>query len=203
MNKYFTVNDMVIHKINNKNIPLEHWSRKYEYAFALKYVKKNETVMYASFEHARPLEKYLKNNVKKVYDYTESVPDNSINTIFCIGYLQHEPKKEKMLKRLKIVLKNGGKIIITADYPKFKDEEFVKMVESVGLKFTGNKNYNNKDKDNIKGHYGGLRCYSAILKKNNEKNKTKKEITYKTKVIVPEETKLKKTKKEIKNRNGE
>jgi len=203
MNKYFTRHDEAIQQIGNHKIPNEHWSRKYEYAFALKFVKKNDTVMYAGFGHSRPLEEYLKANVKKLHDYTESVPDSSIDTIFCIGYLEHEPNKKPMLERFKRVIKNSGKIVITTDYPTLNDEDFVNLVNSVGLKFIGARGYNAKDIDNIQGSYGGLRCYCAVLKKDGgedeevieEQKEIKPEKDYEVKIIKPEATKEEKPKK--------
>jgi hypothetical protein len=195
MNKYFTKHDEAIQSIGNHKIPHEHWSRKHEYAFALKYVKKNDVVMYASFGHARPLEEYLRANVKQVHDCEESIPDNSIDTIFCIGYLEHEPNRKGMLERFKTVIKNSGKIVITADYPTLNDEDFVALVNAVGLKFIGARGYNARDNDNIQGHYGGLRCYCAVLKKDGgeyeefERDIKKLETEYEVKIIKPEETK--------------
>jgi hypothetical protein len=55
------------------------------------------------------------------------------------------------------------------------------MAINAGLEYVGSKNYEIDDEVTIKGDYGGLRCYTALLRK--------KIAPSETKVAEPKETK--------------
>ena len=193
MNKFFNENDVFITKIGNIPIHPKWWSRGYEFAFALDYIKKNEKVMYASGRHALPFKSYLKSKTKECIDFDEEkTTKGEIDKIFCISWLEHQPQKKEILQEFYNLLSKNGKVILTIDYPLVKPNEIVDIAQSTGFMPVGECNYNPLDKKNIKGEYLNLKCFSMILekKKTHSFKKEKEEKTrYKTKNIETYETK--------------
>jgi len=207
MNKFFTIHDKSIEYLNDFHIPPEWWSRRYEYKFAIDYLEKDDTILDAACGIEHPFKYYAASKVKKVIaiDKDERIKElenplnnlkmyhgditktdyveNTFNKIFCISVLEHLQGEElhEVLKEFYRVLKPTGKLILTCDYPLIKPEALFAIAESKGFIAKEPLEYNHKDKDNIKGQYGGLRCYSMVLEKeannNDEIEKLKEDLT--------------------------
>jgi ubiquinone/menaquinone biosynthesis C-methylase UbiE len=191
MNKFFTIHDESIEYLNDFHIPGEWWSRRYEYKFAIDYLEKDDTILDAACGIEHPFKFYSASKVKKVIaiDKNECIKDlqnpfnnlkmyhgditktdyveNTFDKIFCISVLEHLQGEElhEVLKEFYRVLKQTGKLILTCDYPLLKPDALFAIAETKGFIAKEPLEYSHKDKDNIKGQYGGLRCYSMVLEK--------------------------------------
>lgn len=198
MNKFFTTHDKSIEYLNDFHIPQEWWSRRYEYKFAIDYLEKDDTILDAACGIEHPFKTYAASICKKVVaiDKDERIEelaqtnpiknlklykgdltkleciDNAYNKVFCISVLEHLQGDvlHKVLEEFYRVLKPGGKLILTCDYPLIKPEALFAIAQEKGFITKEALEYDHKDKDNIKGQYGGLRCYSMVLEKESTNN---------------------------------
>lgn len=190
MNKYFTYEDKKIEKLNDFEIPKEWWSRFYEYAFALDFLKEGETILDVGCGIEHPFKFYAMNKVKKVVAIDKDSRINSLkreyrdsnlefvnadilnyksevkfDKIFCISVLEHTQSFliEKM-KNIKNLLSDKGRIIITCDSPILRAEKLIDIAKSINLKLVGKNEYESVE-NAIKSERYNLNCYSMILRK--------------------------------------
>lgn len=141
-NSYFKKSDSWTNEIQGYYIPLEWWSRVYEYPWALEFADKNMVVadMGCGWEQ-RPFKDMLSKKCEKVYavdqhweagklephdnmqfviaDFTKriaQIPDGNLGTIFCISVLEElGDKLEAALQEFYRCLRRGGLCVITCD----------------------------------------------------------------------------------------
>jgi hypothetical protein len=89
-------------------------------------------------------------------------------------------KADEVLSCFYDVLKDDGLLILTIDYPFLHPEHFQMKASLAGFEFVGAVDYEIDEENAIKGQYHGLKCYSALLRKN---------AGYTTKIEIPSETK--------------
>jgi len=208
LNKFIKTTDAKSQTIGKHKIPLEWWSRFYEYEWAKQFVVKNQNVLDAGCGIEHPFKYYLADMNCKVtaVDKDEAIKDlkyknttfiqtelkklsselpvNSFDTIFCISVLEHTKNGLKsILDGFNAILKDNGKIIITFDYPLMIPEEFYNILLQTNLRFDNQFNFETSKEDLI-GYYQNFRIFTAVLTKKN-----KNVAPTKTKVINEIETK--------------
>lgn len=144
-NAYFTTQDDSIREINGKMLPSDWWSRPYEYAFALQFVDKKQTIADMGCGWmGRPLTAELARRSKEVYgidadervldlerdepnlyyipmDFSDSEMDyfktGTFDAIYCISVLEDLSQDDRLgaLKNFRRLVTKTGKIIITMD----------------------------------------------------------------------------------------
>lgn len=152
------------------------WSRHYEYQWAYQWASPGETVvdmgygwMFRPFKNALakvsetiygvdlkpPSDSQLPDNfVPLVEDFTvgTSLPDNSMDKVFCISVLEDVQNVEQALQEFKRVVTPGGQIILTFDtphdpakgnpfYPGLRFDLMKYYVSNVGLRWVGGAEY--------------------------------------------------------------
>jgi 2-polyprenyl-3-methyl-5-hydroxy-6-metoxy-1,4-benzoquinol methylase len=193
MNRFLKETDKKINKLAGLEIPIEWWSRPYEYAFASDFIKQNEIVLDAGcgIEHPFKFELLNKNctvhaididenilNIKndkinfKVLnfkDLTKEYKFNFFDKIFCISVLEHDVDNlQNNLNNFYNVLKPNGLAIITIDYPILNYNYFIECVANSGFEFEGEVNYKISN-DVLCGYYMQLKVFTAVLKKPKKK----------------------------------
>lgn len=180
-NKFFTTDDEKLEKLDDFVIPKEWWSRPYEYAFASKFLKENETIVDAGCGIEHPFKHYAKNRVKKVYaiDRDERMDlfekeekiiyiksnlenfkiDEKVDKIFCISVLEHIQNPMPVIKNFAENLKENGQLILTVDFPLLRPELLHDMLKSAFA--IGKTKYKESEKDLYSELYN-LKCYSCI-----------------------------------------
>ena len=118
-----------------------------------------------------------------LYDLTKNSKENNLifsdemfDKIFCLSVLEEIKPQSKILDILKFfkqILKPDGYIVITCNYPFLLTEHFVNYVHGSELTFVSEADYT-INKNVLKGPYNGLKCFTAILEKNNREKKIKK-----------------------------
>jgi ubiquinone/menaquinone biosynthesis C-methylase UbiE len=186
MNKFFKITDDRLHVMDDFIVPEVWWSRPYEYAFANYFLESKDIILDAGCGIGHPFKFYAGKRVQKVYavDSNENIleniydsnvipivsdikdipiEDNTVDKVFCISVLEHiEEGKVEILKEFKRVLKDGGKVILTCDYPAVTPGEIISIAESVGLRSLGQLKYNPLDKSNINSSHE-IYCFSLVL----------------------------------------
>ena len=209
MNRFFTTDDVKKTKIAGMELPVEWWSRPYEYAWALQYANsKDDVVLDAGCGIEHPFKYELAKKCKVVHAvdsderietltgsktlefhkmYLENIrhkfPPKSFDRIFCISVLEHMVDKvDEILAGFYEVLTDDGLLILTVDYPFLTPEHLGMKALGAGFTFAGAVEYENVDDEKtIKGQYHGLKCYSAVLRK--------AVVIHDTKIDEPSETK--------------
>ena len=219
MNRYFTREDGNIGAIDNFRIPRVWWSRPYEYSFALSHVNEDDTVLDVGCGLEHPFKHALGNRCKKTVaidinplvtnikdenvefvcaDILDFKTDLKFNKIFIISTF--EETQDFMVEKFKnmvSILAEGGKVIITSDYPSLDPVKLIKYAKEAKLVPTTK--FNEVIPKNALYHSAyKLNCYNVILEvekkeipKKVEDRKTKVEKDYKTKVTKPKQTKNK------------
>lgn len=217
MNRFFKTDDERVNVIDGFKIPRVWWSRPYEYCFALEYVKETDTVLDVGCGLEHPFKHALGKRCKKVVaidtdKLIEGVKDDNVNfvcadildfksdikfdKIFIISTL--EQTQDYMIEKfenIESLLAEGGKVIITSDYPSLDPSKLIKYAKEAKLVPTSD--FNEEIPTNVLYHSAyKLNCYNVILErekiekpKKNEDRKTKVEKEYKTKVTKPKRTK--------------
>ncbi|MEN9327872.1 MAG: hypothetical protein RI947_680 [Candidatus Parcubacteria bacterium] len=96
---------------------------------------------------------------KKLYDKVliesaekMSLPDNSLEFVFCNSVIEHIPDNEAVLSEVSRTLKKGGIFVFTSPSDKFKEYLYLSnLLSSIGLGFLGNI-YKEK-RNNMLNHY--------------------------------------------------
>ena len=192
MNCFFNKTDNQIIKMDNFSIPIEWWSRTFEYYFASTFLDENDICIDAGCGINHPFKDFASNRVKKLYAIDSNIEilnfkdtdklihknldlrnlsndfeDNSIDKIFCISVLEHiKPQIPYILTEFNKVLKSNGLLILTFDYPTILPGEFIKMAYDAGFKPFGICDFVISDENIISSVYN-LRCFKILLQKDN------------------------------------
>lgn len=209
MNRFFTVEDKKVTHVDNFKIPRVWWSRPTEYAFAMDHVKEGETVLDVGCGLEHPFKHHLGKVCKKVValdtnplvtdikdDNVEFVcediltykTDLKFDKIFIISTLeQTQEYMVEKFKNMESMLADGGKIIITSDFPSLDYRKLLEYSSKAKLKPTSD--FNAEIPKNCLYHSTyKLNVYSVILER--EKVKTIKKVEdRKVKVDGPRKTK--------------
>jgi SAM-dependent methyltransferase len=192
INTFIKTKDNKSQTIGKHEIPLEWWSRGYEYEWAKQFVVKGHNVLDAGCGIEHPFKYYLadmgckvtavdKDEATKDLKYknttflqselknlSSELPVNSFDTIFCISVLEHIKSSLKLiLDGFNAILKNDGKVIITFDFPLLTPEELYEILLQTNLKFDGQFNFETSDKDLV-GYHQSYRVFKAVLVKKNK-----------------------------------
>ena len=184
MNKFFTVDDEKLNNLDDFKIPAEWWSRHYEYAFADKFLKKDEIIIDAGCGIEHPFKFYAAKRCKKVYaidrdkrletlekkENIEYICSNlelfklkeQVDKIFCISVLEHIPNPLPVIENFAKNIKEGGQLILTVDFPLLKPELLIDVLKS---KFTIGKYQYKESKNDLYSSLYGLKCYSLVAKR--------------------------------------
>lgn len=204
-NKFITTKDDKIEDtISGVKIPKEWWSRPYEYAFALKHLKKTDIIIdagcglehpfkwgaakickkvYAIDNDARILdldnsqyESHISVNMLKDIDRSGNIElihseiynncaKEKVDKIFCISVLEHMSPEliDLTIKNFSEMLKPGGQLILTMDYPAMQPNL---IVDKVKAHFDiGKTDYNEHDPNNLRMDLYGFMVFTLIGKK--------------------------------------
>lgn len=142
-NAYFRVTDPKVLNVAGFEIPQGHWSRFWEYRFAMDYAQPNTICadMGAGW-HYRPLHDYLAqhtgfcyavdhhkeildlppmtNGAFVVADFSKpitEIEEKSLDRIFCVSVLEELINYQDALSEFKRLLKDDGLIVLTCDMP--------------------------------------------------------------------------------------
>lgn len=185
-NRFFKKDDKKIDALGAFKIPPAWWSRGYEYAWAADKVKKSSVVMDAGCGIEHPFKWYLGDNCKEVYavdadlrllefpaeekikwyccDFTHAALSKlRVDDLFCISVLEHLKNPIEAVEMFREVLKAGGNLYLTIDYPLLMPAVLVNMLESNGFKIQGDTDFK-ESADDIVGP-GNLRTYYIHAKK--------------------------------------
>ena len=186
MNRYFKNSDEKIDKIGNFEIPVEWWSRGYEYKFAMDFLKSKDTILDVGCGIEHPFKDYAVNKVKKVVaiDKDERITElknkkieyvhddiltykteQKFDKIFVISTIEHtQTHIVHKLKNMRDLLEDKGRIIFTVDFPTLRPQKLMEYALKAKLKIDGDADYDNKE-DIIHSKRYNLNCYSMVLKK--------------------------------------
>lgn len=184
MNKFFTMDDEKLNSLDDFKIPAEWWSRYYEYSFADKFLKENETIIDAGCGIEHPFKFYAAKRCKKVYaidqdkrletlekkQNIEYICDNlesfklkeQVDKIFCISVLEHIQNPLPVIENFAKNMKEGAQLILTVDFPLLRPDLLVEMLKQKFI--IGKQNYKESEKDLYSNLYG-LKCYSLVAKR--------------------------------------
>ena len=172
-NDIFHIDDPHPAEFHGYPIPYGWWSRRYEYAWAAQWAGFGETVVDMGYGAThRPFKNFLCDHAEVVYgidarpseeaqlppnfvplveDFTAttSLPDNSMDQVYCLSVLEDTDHIDRALVEFKRVLTPGGLIVLTFDIP-YNDtkpehdlykgvnlDEFTGFVENAGLQSKG------------------------------------------------------------------
>jgi len=203
MNRYFTVDDAR----SNIEMPKSWWSRPTEYQFILDNIDKDDIVLDAGCGVEHPLKNHIKckklvciDKDKRIEeaghicaDILDFETDEKFDKIILCGVL--EETQDYLIEKftnLRKLLKNDGKIIITATYPIITPSKILEFAHMEKLEPTSQ--FNEEKGNNLLQHSTyNYNCFNVILEgqKNAkvEDRKTKVEKGYKTKVEAVGRTK--------------
>lgn len=214
--KFFYGDDERFDSLDGFELPSDWWSRPHEYAWASKFLKDDEIIIDAGCGTNHPFKDYAAARVKKIFaiDKDPAIKQfndtdtlmhvhsdickldgdfapKSIDKVFCISVLEHMYPVNIVdaLKQFKTVLKDDGQIILTMDYPYLMPETLISLVNDAGLCFAGSVDYDFDKHKAIKGSYGNLKCYRAVLCKPEDETETKPVAPKETKPVKPKKTK--------------
>lgn len=217
MNRFFNKDDNKVEFVGDFKIPRVWWSRPYEYAFALNHVKDTDTVLDVGCGMEHPFKHELGRICKKVVaidtnplvtdikddnvefvcaDILDFKTDLKFDKIFVISTLeQTQDYMIEKFKNMESLLAEGGKIIITSDYPSLDPMKIIKYAKEAKLEPTSdfdeeipsNGVYHSTYKLNVYGLI--LEREKTVKKEKVEDRKTKVEKEYKTKVEKPKRIK--------------
>jgi ubiquinone/menaquinone biosynthesis C-methylase UbiE len=184
VNGFFKKTDEHIESLCHMQLYLElFWSRRYEYPFALKFAEKDDVVLDAACGTYHPLKLALSDICKT---YACDIADAEVNDriiftkcdiaampyqeamfdkVFCISSLEHMNLTtiQAAVSEFRRVLKPGGKLIVTIDYPTLEPKLLLSMLNEAGFD-TGESDF---DRENavISAYYGNLLCYHIFAVK--------------------------------------
>lgn len=182
MNGFFKISDECLEKLGKTVMTTRrYWSRKYEYAFAIKFAEKNDVVLDAACGTFHPL-KFALAEICKTYAcdledahinekiiFTKcniaSMPyeDAMFDKVFCISALEHMNLKTITAGVCEFmrVLKPNGTLVITIDYPTLDPHKLLKILDEAG--FISDESA--FDKENAVTSETGLICYHIKARK--------------------------------------
>ena len=189
--RFFRTTDWKVTEMGDFILPETWWSRPYEYLWASLMIQKGEIVLDAGCGIEHPFKFYLGRfctayacdndpNIGKVIipadcnltiDYADITdlpyPYKLFDKVFCISVLEHldpESRRDALLEFYQ-VLKPGGKLIMTLDYPTSDPQELAGMLKDCGFSFAGEVDFAIPD-DAIS--IGDLKCYRVVCVKGGE-----------------------------------
>lgn len=213
MNRFFKTDDERVNVIDGFKIPRVWWSRPYEYCFALEFAKDTDTVLDVGCGLEHPFKHALGKRCKKVVaidtdKLIEGVKDDNVEFV-CADILDYKPKVKfdkifiistleqtqdymiEKFKNIESMLAEGGKVVITSDYPSLDPNKLIKFAKEANLVPTSK--FNEEIPSNALYHTAyKLNCYGIVLERE-QKAKPKKVEEKKTKVDKPKRTKPAKT----------
>lgn len=189
--RFFRTNDPQVSVVDGFVLPSTWWSRFYEYAWATQFVKEGETVLDAGCGIEHPFKFYLGKRCETwacdtdsevtwveipvkcnlhldVADITDlPYPGETFDSIFVISVLEHlaPVSRRDALVEFYSVLKPGGKLIMTLDYPTADPKDISVAAVKCGFSFAGDFDFTIPD-DAISA--GDLRCYRLVFVKGGE-----------------------------------
>lgn len=197
--RFFTIEDDAMIQLDDFTIPQEWWSRPFEYQWASKFLKREHVILDAGCGIAHPFKFFASKKVGHVIavdndtaimglepvdniefvnadisDLNGKVEDESIDTVFCISVLEHMYPQNALdaLKEFKRVVKPDGQVILTMDHPYLPTETFINLVNEAGLQFAGTVDFEIDKHKVIKGPYNNMKCFRAVLVKDDAENNT-------------------------------
>lgn len=201
MNRFFRNDDKKINVLGDRKIPRIWWSRPFEYAFAIEFLKEGETVLDVGCGLEHPFKHYAGTICKKVVaiDTNELITElNDENVEFaCADILdfEHKEKFDKIFvistleqskdyliekfENMKNLLQDDGRIVITSDFPGLDPQKIIEYAGKAGFIVDGECDYDSTE--NCIYHTGyKIHCYAMVLKKEPKKEPEKpKKVTTK------------------------
>jgi SAM-dependent methyltransferase len=209
ISRFFLVDDEKIDCLDNFEIPDSWWSRKHEYYWASKFLEKNDIILDAGCGVNHPFKDYACKRVRHCYALDNDInitknksskkitfmhgelesidslfEEKKFDKIFCISVLEHMHPDSiiKTLENFKKVLKDDGKIILTIDHPFLTADHFINFANKNELIFASAIDYKIDYAKVLKGPYNGLKCYRAVLEKQNDREVQKIDVS----IDIPE-----------------
>jgi ubiquinone/menaquinone biosynthesis C-methylase UbiE len=147
-------------KLDNYDIPVEWWSRRFEYPWVARYIDKDDVVVDAGCGVTHFFKHWLSANCSHVWavdtntkikniwadtnvDLTVApiaampINDSSVDKVVCISVLEHTNNIGNILKEFDRVLVPDGRAIITLDVPTIKLAKWRAVVAASPLCFVG------------------------------------------------------------------
>ncbi|TYP79483.1 class I SAM-dependent methyltransferase [Paenibacillus methanolicus] len=93
--------------------------------------------------------------------------DDYFDKVFCISVLEEMPEADQLTALLEFrrVLRPGGRIILTFDYPHIDLGRFQRHMEQAGLAFAGETDFALPANAVYTTMWGGIYCFRAVLRK--------------------------------------
>ena len=224
MNKFLTYNDKIL--IDFVEMPIEWWSRPYEYAFVANYLGKNQIIVDAGCGIEHPFKWYAAARVKKVIaiDTDERLLNlmigqpitqgdpltlkmlarkgddknieyihgsfttkmeivKNVDRVFCISVFEHmgPEDQEKAMINFYEMLKPGGVLVMTLDYPMAKPDIIYNMAKTTGFELEPATYEADNEANIITRQFGNIKVFTLVGRKP-KKEEPKKEEVKKTEV---------------------
>jgi len=189
--RFFRTSDYKTPEIAGFQLPVTWWSRGYEYLWACTHVKDGECVLDAGCGIEHPFKFHLgyrcdtcacdiDSRLESVMippkcDLRLNVADmtnlpylsKEFDRVFCLSVIEHLgliSRRDALLEFYR-VLKPGGKLIMTLDYPTSDPQELAEMLKACGFSFAGDVDFTIPD-NAISA--GDLKCYRVALVKGSD-----------------------------------
>jgi SAM-dependent methyltransferase len=230
VNKFLTYNDKLL--TDFVEMPIEWWSRPYEYAFVADYLGKNQVIVDAGCGIEHPFKWYAAARVKKVIaiDTDERLLNlmigqpitqgdpltlkmlaqkgddknieyiqgsfttkmeivKNVDRVFCISVFEHmSPEdQEKAMINFYEMLKPGGVLVMTLDYPMAKPDIIYNMAKTIGFELEPATYEADNEANIITRQFGNIKVFTLVGVKP-KKEEPKKEVSKKA---AKEETEVK------------
>jgi len=208
--RFFVESDEKIDKLIHI-LPNTWWSRKYEYAWAMRFASPVAVVLDAACGVMHPLKfalaerclethacdidpritsksaiieeisqnlgaaaaqwhvEHWQSNLELAYADLTKLPymDDKFDVAFCISVLEHMQAREQelALEQFYRVLKPGGLLIFTFDFPGVELDALPDIVSDAGFEFAGDVDLDMPPDALHTEMWGGLHCFRAALRK--------------------------------------
>ncbi|WP_274650664.1 class I SAM-dependent methyltransferase [Paenibacillus humicola] len=93
--------------------------------------------------------------------------DRTFDKVFCISVLEEMPERDRKAAFVEFgrVLKDGGLIVLTFDYPNIDLKQLCRDVAAAGLELAGNADFEKPANAIYTEMWGGLHCFRCVLRK--------------------------------------
>jgi 2-polyprenyl-3-methyl-5-hydroxy-6-metoxy-1,4-benzoquinol methylase len=207
LNKFLTYSDEQLKDF--VEMPVEWWSRPYEYAFAAKYLVKNQNIVDAGCGIEHPFKWYAAKKVKKVIaidmderilklknnepitkgdpltlqmlsrkgddknidfihgSFTENKDIAGMDRVFCISVFEHmkPDEQKKAIENFFNMLKPGGMLVMTLDYPMAKPDIIYNMAKECGFDLDKAKYEADNELNICTRQYGNIKVFTLVATK--------------------------------------